>query len=74
MKGGKMCSTYGFKCFSFHNVLIGPLPCQCGLQSSSSSSQASNTRVADFLSRNFDDEGARRAAAKNAFALLGLHK
>ena len=36
--------------------------------------QTSNTRVSDFLSRNFEDEGSRRAAAKNAFALLGQHK
>ncbi len=28
----------------------------------------------DFLTRNFDEEAPRRAAAKNAFALLGQHK
>jgi len=36
--------------------------------------QASNTKVVDFLARDFEQEASRRAAAKNAFALLGQHK
>ncbi|KAF5837390.1 hypothetical protein DUNSADRAFT_4438 [Dunaliella salina] len=36
--------------------------------------RAGNTRVVEFLGRNFEEEASRRAAAKNAFALLGQHK
>lgn len=36
--------------------------------------QAGNTRVVEFLGRNFEQEPSRRAAAKNAFTLLGQHK
>lgn len=35
---------------------------------------SSNKKVADFLARDFEREEHRRAAAKNAFALLGQHR
>lgn len=36
--------------------------------------QTNNRKMADFLCKDFEGEEARRAAAKNAFALLGQHK
>jgi hypothetical protein len=36
--------------------------------------QANNTRVVEFLTRDFGQQGPRCAAAKNAFTLLGQHK
>lgn len=36
--------------------------------------QANNVRIADFLARDFSREDGKRAAAKNAFALLGQHR
>ena len=36
--------------------------------------QGSNSRVAEFLGRDFSQEAQKRAAAKNAFALLGQHR
>ncbi|PNH00002.1 DmX-like protein 1, partial [Tetrabaena socialis] len=35
---------------------------------------SSNTKLADFLLRDFSQEEPRRSAAKNAFALLGQHR
>jgi ribosomal protein S9 len=36
--------------------------------------QTSNTKLADFLQRDFRHEEHKKAAAKNAFALLGQHR